>query len=199
MVDAIKNGTLNLEEFGKIGEQNANLVGDTFEKQKDPIDQMTIAQNQLKSVMADLGNEIATTLAPILEVLGKVLGTISGIFKSLPGPVKQFIIIFGGLIAAVTTIAPIIAGIVTLLATGLLPVIGTTIGIIAAVAAAIIGVIAVFKNWSQIIEWIQNILSKFADFMSGIWDGIKNIAVKAWDGIKKAVTLKIVVWFKSVE
>lgn len=184
MADAIKNGTLDLEQFGAAAKENGGLVGETFEKQKDPIDEMTVAQQQLTNTMADLGGEIAETLAPVFETLVRALKSVSKVFNAIPGPIKQFIIIFSAVLAVVAMITPIIAAVVAIFTAGLLPAMGIAIGVIAGVVAAIIAVIAAIKNWGAISDWLKGLWSGITAFFSVLWDGIKVVFATGVEWLK---------------
>ncbi|MBL1223737.1 phage tail tape measure protein [Enterococcus sp. BWR-S5] len=184
MADAIKNGTLDLEQFGAAAKENGGLVGETFEKQKDPIDEITVAQQQLTNTMAELGGAIAETLAPVFETLVDVLKAVSQMFNAIPGPVKQFIIIFGGVLAVVAMLTPIIAAVVAIFTAGLLPAMGIAIGVIAGVVAVIVGVIVAIKNWGGILEWLKGVWAGVGTFFSGLWEGIKEVFAAGFEWIK---------------
>lgn len=65
MVDAIKRGALSFEDLAGTADKAAGIVTQTYEGTLDPIDKFTTAQNTSKLAMAEMGDAIAATLAPI--------------------------------------------------------------------------------------------------------------------------------------
>lgn len=127
------------------------------------------ALNRLQLVMAELGTKIMETLQPVLDFL---IGIVEK-FMELPEPVQDFIVVLGILVTVLGTLAPIIAAVsaaVTMLNVPLLAI----IGIIVAVAAAITGIIYLFKNWDEIVAWFKEKWSQFTNFLSETWNNIKN-------------------------
>ena len=125
--------------------------------------------NRLQLVMADLGTRIMSTLQPVLDFLIRIVEK----FAELPGPVQDFIVILGILITVLGTLAPIIAAVsaaITLLNVPLLAI----VAIIALVAAAITGLIYLFKNWDEVVTWFKEKWSQFTNFISETWNNIKN-------------------------
>lgn len=150
MVDAIKRGALSFEDLAGTADKAAGIVTQTYEGTLDPIDQFTTAQNTAKLAMAEIGDAIAATLAPILEILASLLQAVATWFSGLSEPVKQFIVIVGSLVAALGLVLPIfialqaatmamgttIMGVVTAAA----PIVGIILGVIAAIALLVVGI-----------------------------------------------------------
>ena len=89
----------------------------------------------------------------------------------LPEPVQNFVIILGALLVAFTALTPVIAALAVsfgALNISLLPV----IGIIAGVAAAIAGIIAIVKNWGAITEWFGNLWQAVSQKLMELWNGV---------------------------
>lgn len=166
MEDAIARGALNLDGLADSAENTSGVVAQTFEDTLDPIDRQQVALNNVKNVMAEFGASIAEALAPVLNTLIPVIQKIAELFTGLPTPIKQFIVILGGLIVLLTSIAPIITAIGVVGIGALAPIIGIMAGIAAAVTIAI----GIFKNWGS------------------IWDWIKGVADGATSGIRKALS-----------
>lgn len=139
MVDAIKRGTFSLDALGNTAEQSTGKVSQTFEDTLDPIDEMTVAQNNLTFGLSELSPTI-----------------------------QQIIIIVGGLMADFSVILPVITGVVEIVMTFgsvLLPV----IAIVAAIIAGITGLFLIFQNWGTVIEWVRELLSIFGVDIDAIW------------------------------
>lgn len=107
MVDAIKHGALSFEDLAGTEDKAAGIVTQTYEGTLAPIDQFTTAQNSAKLAMSEIGDTIATTLAPILEVLVSLLQSVATWFSSLSEPIKQFIVIVGILVAGLGLLLPV--------------------------------------------------------------------------------------------
>lgn len=168
MVDAIKRGTFSLDALGNTAEQSTGKVSQTFEDTLDPIDEMTVAQNNLTFGLSELGAAIAETLAPILQTLSELIQGLSSWFSELSPTIQQIIIIVGGLMAVFAVILPVITGVVAIVMTFgsvLLPV----IGIVAAIIAGITGLILIFQNWGAVIDWLRELLSTFGVDIDAIW------------------------------
>lgn len=199
MVDAIKRGALNFDEMAKAAENTGGAVKNTYESTLDPIDEFTVAQNNLSLTMADFGATIAETLAPLLETVANVLQKVATWFGNLPGPMQQVLVVIGLVTAAVGTLLPIIAGIalvVTTLEVSLLPV----IAIIAAVIAAITAVILVIRNWGTIVDWLNEHFSGFMQIASSVWQTIQSVvqtAIQAVSDFIMQIFGTVVSWWQE--
>lgn len=210
MVDAIKSGKLNLEDFGLTAEETSGTVNDAFEKTIDASERMQIATQEMDIGFGKFGEEIANTLAPILEFLAETLQKVATWFSSLSQPVKDAITIFGMLITAILTLTPIIVGVVSFISTlstavsGLGIVIGgfsltlaPLVGIVLGVVAAITGIIVVIKNWGAITEWIsekvnsmkESVVTRFNTIRNGITTVMSSIVNKVKGGITSVIKL----------
>lgn len=172
MEDAIARGALNLDGLAESAANTSGVVGQTFEDTLDPIDRQQVALNNVKNAMAEFGAAIAEALAPVLNTLIPIIQKIAEVFTALPTPAKQFIVILGGLIVLLTSLAPIITAIGVVGVSALAPL----IGIIAGVAAAVTLVIAIFSNWGTITDWLSEKWEAFTQLISEIWSSIAGIA-----------------------
>lgn len=202
IVKAIRDGKLNLEEFGKAGKDSIGTVGKTFEKTLDPIDRQQIAMQSVKVTMAEFGATIAEGLQPILDDLIPIIKSLGESFANMPDGVKTFIVVLGVLVTAFTLLAPFIAAIVTILPVlgAAFAAIGTVVGavvgvlsgpliaIIAVVIGAIIGIIAVIKNWGAIVDWLKGVWDGFVGWLGGLWNGMKETASNVWNGMKDTIS-----------
>lgn len=206
MVDAIKSGRFNLDEMAKAAENTAGAVANTYEATLDPIDQFTVAQNNLSFVMADFGGVIAEVLAPMLQTVSDVLQVVANAFNNLPGPVQQVIVVVGLVTAAIGMLMPVIMGIqlamtaagTTLagLITAALPVVGIIAGIIAAVTA----VILVIQNWGAIVDWLNEHFSGFMQIATNVWQTIQNVvqtAIQAVSDFIMQIFGTVVSWWQE--
>ena len=142
-----------------------------FDATLTPMQQMEANTRQLQQSLAPLGEKIMELANTILPPLVAAITTVSEWFSSLPGPVQNFIIILGALMAAFTALAPVIAALAVsfgALNISLLPI----IAVIAAVAAAIAGIIAIVQNWGAITEWFGNLWQTVSQACMAIWQGL---------------------------
>lgn len=190
MVDAIQRGVLNLNDLGVAASDSQGTVETTFSNTLDPIDEETVALNNVKLAMAEFGSAISEAVAPILEALVPIIQKVAKWFSSLSGTSKTIIVVIGGIAMVISALLPILAvvaggiaaagGAMAFLTGVLLPVAGIIAGIIAVVAA----VVAVIKNWGDITDWLSEKWNAFKDWMSGLWDSISEKIQGVWNGIK---------------
>nr|UWG91342.1 MAG: C-type lysozyme/alpha-lactalbumin family protein [Bacteriophage sp.] len=190
MVDAIQRGVLNLNDLGGAASDSQGTVETTFSNTLDPIDEETVALNNVKLAMAEFGSAISEAVAPILEALVPIIQKVAKWFSSLSGTSKTIIVVIGGIAMVISALLPILAvvaggiaaagGAMEFLTGVLLPVAGIIAGIIAVVAA----VVAVIKNWGDITDWLSEKWNAFKDWMSGLWDSISEKIQGVWNGIK---------------
>ena len=190
MVDAIQRGVLNLNDLGGAASDSQGTVETTFSNTLDPIDEETVALNNVKLAMAEFGSAISEAVAPILEALVPIIQKVAKWFSSLSGTSKTIIVVIGGIAMVISALLPILAvvaggiaaagGAMAFLTGVLLPVAGIIAGIIAVVAA----VVAVIKNWGDITDWLSEKWNALKDWMSGLWDSISEKIQGVWNGIK---------------
>ncbi|WP_413525887.1 phage tail tape measure protein [Latilactobacillus curvatus] len=180
--------------WGTLAEDNGNKVmqslfktsgafdktagsADKLNKKAQDNNQWQASLQKMKDALLPIGDTIKDTLQPLLDMVAKIAKA----FEGLPEPAKKFIVVIGGIMTALTILAPIAAAV------------GTAIGIIfspitliiAAIGLAIAGVILAIKNWGAIVDWLKGVWEPIAEFFSGLWDGIKQGASGIWDSVKE--------------
>lgn len=164
-----------------------------FDATTTPMQQMESNTRKLQQALVPLGEKLAELANAILPPLVSVITTIGGWFERLPGPVQNFVIILGALLAAFTALTPVIAAIsvaMGALNVSMLPI----IAVIAAVAAAIAGIIAIIQNWGAITQWfgelwntictgIGAMVDSLKAWFSNLWTHLQSV----WEGIYNVV------------
>lgn len=164
-----------------------------FDATTTPMQQMESNTRKLQQALVPLGEKLAELANAILPPLVSVITTIGGWFERLPGPVQNFVIILGALLAAFTALTPVIAAIsvaMGALNVSMIPI----IAVIAAVAAAIAGIIAIIQNWGAITQWfgelwntictgIGAMVDSLKAWFSNLWTHLQSV----WEGICNVV------------
>ncbi|WP_164683078.1 phage tail tape measure protein [Streptococcus hyointestinalis] len=190
MVDAIKRGALTFEDLAGTAEKAAGIVTQTYEGTLDPIDQFTTAQNSAKLAMGEIGDAIASTLAPVLQILAELLQQVATWFSGLSEPIKQFLVIVGLLVAGFGLLLPVFLALqaaamamgttIVGLLTAAAPIVGMVLGVIAVIALLVVGIqqlwqhnegfrAAVMEIWTAISSFISTIIQEVSSFIMFIW------------------------------
>ncbi len=162
--------------------------------------QALIESNEAQSEYQDSLAELAEVLMPIVTDITEAITFLIDGFNNLPGPVQTVVIVVLGFITVLATLSPILFSISTLMSAvgasaivaniGMLPIIGTILGIIAAITA----VILIFQNWDNIVKWFSKNFEAFKNWIGetvnsiGEWFGnmgsnIKGAFLDLWDQI----------------
>ena len=174
MVDAIKRGAFSLKNLAGTAEDAGGTVAQTFEATLDPIDKQQQKFNAVQLALAEIGASIAEAIAPIMDVAIPAVKQLADWFKSLPDPIKQFIVVLGGILAVVAILSPVIVALgiaITTLGASMLPI----VAIIGAVAGGIAIVTAIVTNFGSIVEWLEEMFPGLGSTVDSVWNGIQNI------------------------
>lgn len=159
--------------------------------------QMSRSWENFKLSLAPIGDQLAKIATKILDAVTPIIEGISKGFSSLPEPIQTFIVAFGGIVAAIAVVVPVIAGLVSAWGvlstaiTGILTPIaalmgiglGPLIGIIAGVVAAIAALIAIFTNWDEICSWFSEVWGNFSEWIGEAWDNACSYVSDAWNNL----------------
>lgn len=187
MADAIRRGTLNLEDLAKIADESQGSVGETFEATLDPIDKSNQAMNNAKLALADVGESVQISLLPFFEMAIDALKSFKGWWDSLDQGTKNWIITLAGIAAVIgpalvvigtlmSSVTKITAGVKDLATvwSGLGKLFGLSGGWFAvaviAIAALVAGLVWAYKN----VEWFRNGVNAF-------FQGVSDIAVEVFN------------------
>ncbi|MFV0914673.1 phage tail tape measure protein [Enterococcus faecium] len=185
MADAIRRGTLNLEDLAKTAGESGGAVGDTFDATLDPIDQADQAMNNAKLAMADVGEAVQVSLLPFFEKATSLLQEFSKWWGSLDQDTKNWIITIAGIAAAVGPVLIVLGslmGSVTKIVGGVKSFIGVwqaMAGFLAAnpfvlVIAGIAVLIAGFVLAYNKVKW-------FRDGVNAFFKGVSDVAVEVFN------------------
>ncbi|WP_339087321.1 phage tail tape measure protein [Enterococcus hirae] len=101
MADAIKRGTLNLEDLAKVASESGGSVGSTYEATLDPIDKANMAMNNAKLAMASVGESVQIALLPFFELAIDALQRFKIWLDSLDQGQKNMLVIIALVVAAI--------------------------------------------------------------------------------------------------
>ena len=161
----------SLTSVGETYDSVAGSAENLFSQTQTPMQEMEANTRKLQQALVPLGEKIVELANVVLPPLVAIITAVSEVFGMLPEPVQNFVIILGALLVAFTALTPMIAALAVsfgALNISLLPV----IGIIAGVAAAIAGIIAIVKNWGTITEWFGNLWQAVSQKLMELWNGV---------------------------
>ena len=161
----------SLTSVGETYDSVAGSAQNLFSQTQTPMQEMEASTRKLQQALVPLGEKIVELANVVLPPLVAIITAVSEVFGMLPEPVQNFVIILGALLVAFTALTPVIAALAVsfgALNISLLPV----IGIIAGVAAAIAGIIAIVKNWGAITEWFGNLWQAVSQKLMELWNGV---------------------------
>lgn len=211
LYEAFQSGILSLDMFtGGVYDLEDTLgsVSETFETTLDPMDQWQMTMNSLKVTGAEIGNALATVVAPMLRQVAEMAQMAAEWFKGLDESTQQNIVRFAGLVAAVGPIVSIIGRVTTgiggLISTGgklvtMFNAAGGAAGIMSSAVAALTspmgiavaaigGLIAagvlLYKNW----DTIKAYATQLKDNVVANFNSMKSTISNVWEGIKNTVS-----------
>lgn len=191
---------MNLEEFdeglskaAKSGEEQQYVldvlakngladINDLYRKNNKELVANADAQYDMQQALAELGK----MLQPIVTAITRKLADMLGWFNKLSEGTKWFIIVVGGIAAAIGPLLVVVGHIVGAIGT-LMPLIGKLaplftalsgpIGIVVGVVAALVAAFIYFYNTNE----------TFRDAVLVAWEAIKNAAMVIFEAIKEVV------------
>lgn len=169
------------------------------------------------NALAALGQPLLEMLIPVFQALGDIIKGVADWFGTLPGPIKEFIVIIGAVVTAVGVLAPIFLSLQAIFTTSIgamitaaLPIIGIVAGIVAAISAVVIILKYLwetnegFRNvvtavWEAISSVINTVVSEISNFIMSIFgtvvtwwtenqELIRSITDAVWTGISAIIS-----------
>ena len=186
--NACATGKLNLDNLsGSLGNFSGS-VENTFNETLDPIDQFKMTMNSLKETGADIGNSLASVLAPVLKDISNALKSFSQIWSGIPEPVQQVIIKVALIAAAIGPLLVAIGKVISAVGT-ITSVIGTLTPVFGALNAVmlanpIILIIAAIAALVAAFIYLWNNCDGFRQFWIDLWEGIKQTVITVFTAIK---------------
>ena len=123
------------------------------------------------NALAALGQPLLEMLIPVFQALGDIIKGVADWFGTLPAPIKEFIVMIGGVVTAVGFLAPIFLSLQAIFTTSIgamitaaLPIIGTAAAIAAAVAAVVV-----------ILKYLWETNEGFRNAVTVVWEAISSV------------------------
>lgn len=193
--NAVQTGKLNLSDLSGSLSNFQGSVENTFNETLDPIDQFKTTMNSLKEVGADIGNSLATVLAPVLQDISNALRRFSEIWNSIPAPVQETIVKIALVTAAVGPVLIMIGKVISAVGTimTIIPQVSAAIGVVKGAISALnttmlanpIGlIITAIGLLVAAFIYLWNNCEGFRQFWISLWEGIKQTAISVWTAIR---------------
>ena len=196
MAKAIREGRINIEDLSASMKDYEGVVSDTYEGTLDPIDQSTVAMNNLKLAGSELASALQTVFAPMLTSIVNKLRDLAQWFGNLSPTMQKtiaviltivtalgpVIIVIGKLISSIGTIMTFAPKIVTAFNaiktafTGLGAVMAANpIGVIVvAITALVAGLIYAYNHSEKFRDIVNNAFTKVKEVASNVVQALVN-------------------------
>lgn len=185
----IDDGGAAFREFGQEAE-NLGLIldKDTLDSLNETNDTIDRVKANLKGTAAQIGADVGSVLAPLLEKGATLIGNITAKLRELTPEQTETILKVVGIVAAVAP-AIIVLGKVISGIGSVISVLGTVVGVLGgpltlAIAAAVAIGVVLYKNWDKIKETAI----KVKDGVVEAWNNVKESVSTAVTNLKEGVT-----------
>lgn len=169
------------------------------------------AQDKWRDSMAKVGEIIQPYIDGVVSTLAGVIGKVAEWFGSLSQNTQTFILVIGGVVAAIGPVLVVIGTLISSIGSiiTILPVLGAAFGGLVAFITSPIGAITLlvgafvllwnkceeFRNfwkelWENIKEIASNFLPALRDYMTKEFENIKAKVQGIWENIKSAIAEK---------
>jgi TP901 family phage tail tape measure protein len=196
----------NLDRVGQkyelIGRQVSDFDANYATESQTAAAKFAQAQAAMSAASIQLGAALLPLIQDVMPKLVDVLTWVVNWFTKLPTPVKDGILIFLGLLAALGPVLLVLGSLITIVGTltsafaadGVI--VGTLIPLIAGLGAPLLIVIAatallayeVHKHWGSIVDWTSDLMLKVATIWNKGWQAVSDFFGSVWTAIKKAVS-----------
>lgn len=175
----VRNGQLDFSTLAQSAQDSAGSVSSTYDEIVDPLDEFTMALNQLKVIGMEIGSAVMPFISQALEILRDVLEKLKTAWESLSPAQQEMIVKVALIVAAIGPLLTVLGGVISAAGT-IISVLGMLLSPIGLVIAAIAGLIAaglwLHAHWDQVCAWANNLKEK---------------VTQAFEGLKANVTAKI--------
>ena len=176
-----------LEELAiSVGDVLMPVIRDILEKTQSAVDWLNGLDDGTKKNIVTIGLVVAAA-APLLIVAGKVISSVGTILTLAPKVVSGVT----GIIGIAGKIGPLLTGTIIPAVGGVLTAVAPFLPWIAAAVAAIVGIIAVIKNWGAISDFLAEKWQAAKETLSLIWEAIGTAALSKFNEIKDGIKSKI--------
>lgn len=180
----VDDGGAALRQYGQEAEDMGLILSDDAVNSagefNDALDRLKATAQQS---FFEAGATLAETLIPMLETLVQKVSEVLTWFGSLDGNTQTLIMTVLGLVAAISPIAGLISGIVTIggaLAAVTAPMAATFLGIVAAVGAVIAIGVLLYQNWETIKQKAGELWNTISEKFNAIKQTIGDAVSGAW-------------------
>lgn len=175
----VRNGQLDFSTLAQSAQDSAGSVSSTYDEIVDPLDEFTMALNQLKAIGMEIGSAVMPFISQALGILRDVLEKLKTAWESLSPAQQEMIVKVALIVAAIGPLLTVLGGVISAAGT-IISVLGMLLSPIGLVIAAIAGLIAaglwLHAHWDQVCAWANN---------------LKERVTQAFEGLKANVTAKI--------
>lgn len=175
----VRNGQLDFSTLAQSAQDSAGSVSNTYDEIVDPLDEFTMALNQLKVIGMEIGSAVMPFISQALGILRDVLEKLKAAWESLSPAQQEMIVKVALIVAAIGPLLTVLGGVISAAGT-IISVLGMLLSPIGLVIAAIAGLIAaglwLHAHWDQVCAWANN---------------LKERVTQAFEGLKANVTAKI--------
>lgn len=210
MAKAIREGRINVEDLSASMKDYEGVVSETYEGTLDPIDQSTVAMNNLKLAGSELAGALQTAFAPMLTSIVNKLRDLAQWFGNLSPTMQKTIAI---VMTIVTALGPVIIIIGKLISS-----IGTIMTLAPKIVTAFNGIKSAFTALGAIISanpigaiviaitalvagliYAYNHSEKFRDIVNNAFEKVKEVAGNVVQALVNFFTVTIPGAFESAK
>lgn len=153
----LEDGVGNMEKFDETLNKGANSSMETFKR--------TVSEAFIQ------------TLMPALNAITPLIASFVSFLKENEWAATALAIVIGGVMVASLVAAAVAAW---SFVAPFLPLIGTVLLVVAAIAAVVAIVWLLAANWDTIVKWMTDVWNGFVGWISGVWNGFVGWWMDSW-------------------